>query len=184
MINITLDAKIESVLFFKSEPVQIKALVKILGVKENEIQDALQILEEKLEGRGVQLLKKEDEVELRTASEMSEFIEQIRKEELTKDIGKAGSETLSIILYKGACTRSEIDYIRGVNSTFILRNLLIRGLIEKIPNPKDQRSFLYKPTIELMSFIGINKIENLPDFDAVKKELETFNNQEEQEHVG
>lgn len=179
MVNITLDAKIESMLFFKSEPMQIKILAKLLGVKENDIQDALQILEEKLEGRGVQLLKKEDEVELRTAPEMSEFIEQIRKEELTKDIGKAGAETLSIVLYKGACTRSEIDYIRGVNSTFILRNLLIRGLIEKTSNPKDQRSFLYKPTIELMSFIGINKLEDLPEFVAVKQELEEFNNKEE-----
>jgi segregation and condensation protein B len=75
-----------------------------------------------------------------------------------KDLGKAGLETLSIILYQGPISRAEIDYIRGVNSNFILRNLLIRGLIERVENPHDQRSFLYKPTLELISYLGLSKI--------------------------
>ncbi len=131
-------------------------------------------LKEKLSDRGIGLIRKEDEVMLGTVSEMSDLIEEIRKEELTKDLGKAGAETLSIVLYKGPITRAEIDYIRGVNSTFILRNLLIRGLVEKVPNPKDQRSFLYKPTLELLSYLGISGIEELPEFDTVQSEIKTF----------
>lgn len=170
----TLDSKIEALLFFKGESMRLKELAKLLKTDESEIRDAISSLEQKLSDRGIQLIKKNDEVMLATAPEMSDTIETIRKEELTKDLGKAGAETLSIILYRGPVTRAEIDYIRGVNSTFILRNLLIRGLIEKVPNPKDQRSFLYKPTLELLSFLGIKSIEELPEFDTVQNELAAF----------
>lgn len=170
----TLDSKIEALLFFKGEAMKIKELAKLLSVNNVTIKDALDKLKEKLSDRGISLIQKEDEVMLATSPEMSEPIEQIRKDELVKDIGKAGAETLAIVLYKGPITRAEIDYIRGVNSAFILRNLLIRGLVEKVSNPKDNRSLLYKPTIELLSFLGINNIEELPEFDMVQDELKKF----------
>jgi segregation and condensation protein B len=169
-----LDTKIEALLFFKGEGVKIKELMKLLKTDKEDVENALLELKEKLSDRGIGLIRKEDEVMLGTVSEMSDLIEEIRKEELTKDLGKAGAETLSIVLYKGPITRAEIDYIRGVNSTFILRNLLIRGLVEKVPNPKDQRSFLYKPTLELLSYLGISGIEELPEFDTVQSEIKTF----------
>lgn len=175
---ISLDSKIEALLFFKGEGVKIKELVKLLGGDVDSIENALEELKKKLSDRGVGLIRKEDEVMLATTPEMSDLIEQIRKEELTKDLGKAGAETLSIILYKGPVTRAEIDYIRGVNSTFILRNLLIRGLIEKVSNPRDQRSFLYKSTLELLAFLGIKGIEELPEFDTVQSEIKTFMQEE------
>ncbi|MFQ5662143.1 MAG: SMC-Scp complex subunit ScpB [Candidatus Paceibacteria bacterium] len=173
-----LNAKIEALLFFKGEAMKVKELIKLLGVDKSIIENALIELKENLSERGIQLIRKDDEVILATNPEMSDLIERIRKEELTKDIGKAGAETLSIILYKGPVARAEIDYIRGVNSTFILRNLLIRGLIEKISNPRDQRSFLYKPTLELLSFLGVKGIEELPEFDTVQSELKTFMQEE------
>jgi chromosome segregation and condensation protein ScpB len=71
-------------------------------------------------------------------------------------------------------SRREIDYILGVNSNFILRNLLVRGLVEKIDNPKDQRSFLYRPTFDLLSYLGISRIDDMPEYSSVKKELEAF----------
>ena len=174
-----LDAKIEALLFYKGEAMKVKELAKLLSADTNTIEESLNILKEKLSERGVQLIQKEDEVMLATTPEMSELIEQIRKDELTKDLGKAGAETLSIVLYKGPITRAEIDYIRGVNSTFILRNLLIRGLVEKVANPTNQRSFLYKPTLELLSFLGISSIEDLPEFDKVQEELAKFTTGEE-----
>lgn len=181
--GLPLEAQVESLLFFKGEPVKISTLAKFLKSNEKAILEAITTLENSLQGRGVQLISVNEKIELRTSPEMSEVIESIRKEELTKDLGKAGSETLAIVLYKGPLSRSEVDYVRGVNSTFILRNLLIRGLVEKVPNPKDKRSFLYKPTLELLSFIGIKKIEELPEFEKVKTELSEFsekqNNEEE-----
>lgn len=170
----TLDAKIEAVLFWKAEPVTVAKLAKIFSVTPEEIKKSLTVLKETLRGRGVSLVSKDDEVALRTSPDTSAFIEALAKEELTRDLGRAGLETLSIVLYQGPISRREIDYIRGVNSNFIVRNLLVRGLIEKIDNPKDQRSFLYRPTFELISFLGISKIEDLPEYAPVQKEIETF----------
>lgn len=172
---LTLDSQIEAILFLKSEPTTKATLAKILDKDLEEIENALSVLEENLVTRGVVLLSKDDKVMLATSPEISEVIETIRKEELSKDLGKAGLETLSIILYRAPITRAEIDYLRGVNSNFILRNLLVRGLIEKVSNPEDQRSYLYKPSFELLSFLGISKVEDLPEYGKVKEEINDFN---------
>lgn len=171
---LTLDSQIEAILFLKSEPISKKTLVEILEKTVEEIENALFVLEERLEMRGIVLLSKDDKVMLGTSPEMSGLVEKIRKDELSKDLGKAGLETLSIILYKAPLTRSEIDHLRGVNSNFILRNLLIRGLIEKVSNPQDQRSYLYKPTFELLSYLGIKTVEDLPEYGKIEEEIKNF----------
>ncbi len=171
-----LEKQLEAVLFWYGEPVSVKKLSQIFGKKEEEISAALKTLETNLSGRGVSLVFKDDEVALSTSKDTSELIEKLTKEELVKDLGRAGLETLSIIIYQGPLSRAEIDYIRGVQSNFILRNLMIRGLVEKVPNPKDQRSFLYKPTFELLSFMGVTKIEDMPEFAKAKEEIESYKN--------
>lgn len=174
MEELTLDNQIEAVLFWKGEPQSVKKLAVSLGKKEEEIKASLEVLKEKIKGRGVELIFKDDEVMLGTASKLSHIIERLTKEELVRDLGKAGLETISIIAYKGPISRAEIDYIRGVQSTFILRNLQIRGLVERITNEKDHRSFLYRPTFELLSFLGVSKIEDLPEYEKVKNEFDQY----------
>ncbi len=169
-----LEKQIEAVLFWKGEPISIKKLSQIFAKTEEEISAALKTLETNLTGRGVSLVFKENEVALSTSKDTSELIEKLTKEELVKDLGKAGLETLSIIIYQGPLSRAEIDYIRGVQSNFILRNLMIRGLVEKVPNPSDQRSFLYKPTFELLSSMGVTKIEDMPEFREARAEIENY----------
>jgi len=170
-----LENQIEAVLFWKGEPVKISKLANILNTDEISIKLGLDKLEASLNGqRGLVLQRKDDEVSLATAKEVSPIIEKITKDEMVKDLGKAGLETLAIIIYKGPVTRAEIDYIRGVQSNFILRNLSIRGLIEKITNPQDQRSFLYQPSFDLLSYLGLSKIEEMPEMEAVRKDLAEF----------
>ncbi len=168
----TLDAKIEAILFFKAEPVKISWLAEVLGVSENEIHEALSLLQEKLSERGIVPIFKDDEVTLGTASEMSEVIEKISKEDLSRDLGKAALETLTIVLYKAPIARSEIDFIRGVNSNFILRSLQTRGLVERITGESGERSFLYRPTFELLSHLGITRIEDLPEYGEFRTRVE------------
>jgi len=180
MTSMNLDAQIEAILFWKGEAISLKKLAAILKKTEEDIAIGVAELQKKLEGRGLQLIQKEDEVLLGTHNEMSPIIEGLVKEELVRDLGKAGLETLSIILYRGPVARRDIDYIRGVNSQFILRNLLIRGLVDKVANPEDQRTFLYKPTFELLAHMGLSSLEELPEFQQVRSEIETHqkNNEE------
>ena len=118
------------------------------------------------------LLMKEGEVALGTAPELSGLIEDLQKEELNKELSKASLETLSIVLYKNGASRAEIDYIRGVNSSFTLRALSIRGLVEKITDPKDSRRYIYKPSFELLSYMGIKSVDELPDHASVSNSID------------
>lgn len=167
-----LEAKIEGLLYYKGEEIEIKKIAQLLDVGAEKIEEALKKLENSLAGRGLVIVRKDDAVVLGISAELSSLIESIRKEEVTKELTKSSLETLSIILYKNGVTRSEIDYIRGVNSSFIIRNLLVRGLIEKIIDPKDSRRFLYRPTFETLSYMGITSIEELPNYEKVRSNLE------------
>ena len=178
-MSLPLHSQIEALLFWKAESISIKKISTILNKEVDEIKSAIKTLSESLKGRGITLIELEDEITLGTSKDASELIESLNKEELSKDLGKSGLETLSIILYQSPISRADIDYIRGVNSQFIIRNLLIRGLIEKVDNPQDQRSYLYRPTVELLSYLGISKISDIPEFESVKNDIENFKKNEQ-----
>lgn len=179
-----LDAQIEGVLFYEAEPMKIAALAKFFEVSEEEVRTSLKALEERLQAGAIRLILTDTEAVLATTPELSETIEKLRRDDLKKDIGKAGAETLAIILYRGPLSRAEIDRIRGVNSTFIIRNLLIRGLVEKRNNPKDSRSFYYAATPELLQHIGITRREDLPEFEEIVNTLETFEQEQKELEEG
>jgi segregation and condensation protein B len=174
MSDITLENAILAILFYQAEPLSFARLAHLLKHSQEEIVKAVEILEAQLSTSGLRLVRMKNEVVLTTAPEASSLIDAITKEELSKELSKASLETLSIVLYKGPLSRAEIDHIRGVNSTFILRNLLIRGLVEKIDNPNDQRSFLYKPTFALLEYMGVTKVEELPAYEETMHTLEGF----------
>ena len=168
---LTLEAQIEAILFWKAEPLTIPELARVLARTEAEINQALETLTTEIADQGIALIHNNDEIMLGTSPQAGELIERLTKEELSREIGKAGLETLTVILYRGSVSRAEIDYIRGVNSSFILRNLLVRGLIDKISNPADARSFLYRPTFELLAWLGVKDPAELPDYQRVMTEL-------------
>lgn len=166
-----IEKKLEAILFWKGEPMSRKKLGEVLSVGDVELNEGIDKLKSALMGRGILLLEKDNEITLGTAPELSELIENLRKEELNKDLSKASLETLSILLYKNGASRAEIDYIRGVNSSFTLRALSVRGLVEKIADPKDNRRYVYKPTFELLSYMGVKSVEELPDFREVSSSI-------------
>ncbi len=167
-----LESKIESLLFFKGEPMAFWDIAVALRVDPSEIPPAIASLEVSLAGRGIKLVTHDEKVMLGTTPEMSEFFETLRKEELSKELSKAALETLSIVLYRDSVTRSEINFIRGVNSGFILRALEVRGLVEREVHKSDSRTYVYKPTLELLSFMGAGSVGDLPQFEEMKKTLE------------
>ncbi len=178
-----LENKIESILFFKGEPITLKKLSDILEVSIEEIKESLLSLSKNLENRGIVLVENQEQVYLGVSKENSSLIEKIQKEDLNRDLSKASLETLSIILYKNGATRQEIDFIRGVNSSFSLRILSIRGLIEKTQSKEDTRKFIYKPTFDLLSYLGISKIEDMPGFSDLKEDLDKLKDSINEENI-
>ena len=164
------DGQIEALLFALGRPISRSELIKMVDARPEQIEEAISKLKER--SQGITLVDDGVEVELRIGANNSALIEKIRKEEYSRDIGKAGLEALSSVLYRGPLTRSEIDFIRGVNSSQTLRTLTLRGLVRKIPNPKDERSFLYEPTTELLAQLGVSRMQDLPDYAQVRQKLQ------------
>ena len=158
-------------LLFAFGPMSRPELIKRLAKSEQEIEEGIKALSARLTF-GITLVDDGHHLELRTAPAAAEAIERVVKDENSRDIGKAGLEALAAILYRGPLTRAEIDFIRGVNSSQTLRTLTMRGLVRRVENPKDERSYLYEPTTELLSYLGLSTRSHVPDFDSIRAKLE------------
>lgn len=175
--------QIEGLLFATGRPLSRREIAKMLDAEPGAVDTALAELA-KAAGRGVVVVDDGREVELRVAGAATALVEKVRKEEYAREVGRAGQETLAAVLYRGPLTRAEVDFIRGVNSSQTLRTLTMRGLLRKIANPKDERSFLYEPTTELLSSLGVASVHELPDYALVQEKLaslEVSYRQKEQE---
>lgn len=159
-----LSARLEAVLFASGDAVQTTRLMVLLDATREELDASVAELSSALEGRGLALIATDDMLELRTAPEASETIATLRESELSRDLGKASLETLALILYKGSATRSEIDWVRGVNSGAAVRTLLLRGLIERTEDAADKRRARYKPTVDALAHLGATSLAELPRY--------------------
>ena len=160
---------IESILFVYGEPMTMEKLAKVTERKKEEVRDAIDALRDSLSDRGIVLIEKDGSVQLGTRPEHANAIEKLIKGDFSEDLSKAAVETLAIVAYKGPITRADIEYVRGVNSSFTLRNLLMRGLIERVENPKDARAYVYKISFDFLRYLGITKVDELPGFEEFKK---------------
>ncbi len=171
----TLDVLIEALLFYKAAPQNKQKLCKLFAVSDEEFAAALGVLRERLKSGATRLVETETDIQLATAPELSEFVEQLRRQDITGDIGKAGAETLAIILYREPISRAEIDRIRGVNSSFILRNLLVRGLI--VRESITGNGYQFRISTELLQHLGVSDKRSLPNFSEFMDALEAFDTQ-------
>jgi segregation and condensation protein B len=162
-----LQSQIESLLFVASKPLTLKQLAKWTGSSESAVQAAVDALSVARAGQGVVLLSASDGFQLATNSENSELVKNFLNADLRESLTEATVEVLGIVAYRQPISKAEIESIRGVNSQYSLRALLMRGLIEKIPNPNDARGSLYQVTTEFMQQLGITSVVDLPDFEEL-----------------
>lgn len=157
---------LESILFVSGEPVKKTKLVKTLTIEKEALEEALKILSEKYQGlqSGLILLTKGEEVQLVSNPENAEFIEGLVKSELQDSLSNAAMEVVSIIAYRGPISKTEIEDIRGVNCAYTLRNLLLRGLIERSDNPNDSRGYVYVISFDFLKKLGVEDVKKLPEY--------------------
>lgn len=163
---------IESILFLSGEPLKLSKISRITGASKTESESALLSLQNDyaLGKRGLVILKKEDEFQMATNSENASYLDQLVKSEMQEALSRAALEILSIVAYRGPITRSEIESIRGVNSSYTIRSLMLRGLMERIENPNDSRGYLYKISFDFLKKMGIDSVEKLPDYEILSKD--------------
>lgn len=167
-----LAAQAEAFLFVEGGSLSWKRLSILLNAKDEETRAAIQELSLALEGSGLTIIQTEREVALATSPQTTVAIKSAFEEQLQRDIGEAGLEVLSTLFYRGPSRRSEIDYIRGVNTASTVRTLLARGLIER--TALDGREYIYQATPELLAHLGVARLEELPDYATIRAELGAF----------
>jgi len=185
-----ISSAIEALLFVYGEELEVKKIAKLLRrdpklqihpndpkkseINEAEAKNALDELQKKYaEAGGLNLLFSDSpagqKVQLVTKPEFASLMEDFIKDEFKENLTPASLETLSLIAYLGPISRAQIDYYRGVNSSFILRNLLMRGLVERYNDPQRANIYLYQASFDLLKYLGISKVEDLPEYSKFKK---------------
>jgi len=167
-----LKSEILSVLFVASKPVTIRELQAVLEVDESEIKTAISELVSSNHTSGIILLAHNNKLQLSSNPDNSPAVKKFLSLELREKLSDASLETLAIILYKQPISKAEIENIRGVNSQYTVRQLLIRGLIEKVQSSSDRRMQLYKTTLEFMQHLGIKDMSELPSFEELTKAVD------------
>lgn len=155
---------LEALLFVAGKPFRAKDFAKILELGLTDVKTALDTLVLEKKDAGIILLENNGEYQLSTNSACSTQVKNFLNSELREKLTDATVEVLAIIAYRQPISKAEIEAIRGVNSQYSLRSLLMRGLIEKITNPQDGRSFLYQTTTELLMHMGMASVSELPEF--------------------
>jgi len=170
-----LKSQLESLLFVSSKPLSILEMSDLTSTNFEEVEAALTTLAEeyKTQNRGFILIKNNKEYQLTTAPENTSLISRFLKDETSGELSQPSLETLTIIAYRGPITKLELERIRGVNCSLILRNLLIRGLIEEKSNKQSSENF-YSVTLEFIKFLGISSVSDLPDYEALHQ-VESLN---------
>ncbi len=170
-------AALEALLFIHGEPLTYKKMQEVLGIGTREEAEALVAefaASLAAEHRGLQLISDREKVQLATKPEFNGILEAFVKEEVSEDLSAASLEALAIIAYLGPLSRAKLEYLRGVNSSVILRSLAIRGLIERFPDAEHPSSFLYRPTFDLMKHLGVKESGELPDYGKFRELLKVF----------
>ena len=161
---------IEAILFTAGKAVGLVKLAKLVGISKQEAEDAVAALDAqyKAQKRGLAIIRNEKEVELVSSPDTAETVSAFLKDETTGELTRPSLETLTIIAYRGPVAKSEIELIRGVNCSLILRNLRMRGLIEEELN--DSGIEIYSVSLNFLKFLGISSVKELPEFDRLSSD--------------
>ncbi|HEY44348.1 MAG TPA: SMC-Scp complex subunit ScpB [Anaerolineae bacterium] len=160
---ISLEARVEALLYVSPSPATIGNLANALGVSNQRVKQALENLAVEYQQRGIRLQFHQSEVQLTTAPELAPDIERFLKLESVTRLTRAALEVLAIIAYQQPVTRPQIDSIRGVNSDSVLRTLLRHGLIEDAGRSDGPgRPILYTTTSEFLQHFGLSTLHELP----------------------
>ncbi len=159
---------LESILFVASKPLAIRDIAKSTGEKEASIREALDTVKERYNRKdsGIQILEIGDTVQMGTNPACAQGISAFITDEISEELTRAQLETLTIVSYRGPITRAELEQIRGVNCAVIIRNLLMRGLIEE--KEREHEMFpVYMLSMEAIQHLDIRSPKELPEYEIL-----------------
>lgn len=168
-------AIIEGLLFVSGEDgLTIDEIVNITNKDIDEIKNAIKELHNDYDNndRGIQIEYLGNHFKLTTKIEHKEYYKKLIEEEENSKLSQSALETLAIIAYNEPITRIDIDNIRGVNSSYVIRKLLLKDLIQEVGiSEAAGRPRLYGVTSKFLDYFGLGSIEDLPKIEFKNKEI-------------
>ncbi|PLX27171.1 SMC-Scp complex subunit ScpB [Candidatus Parcubacteria bacterium] len=167
----SIKSKIESLLFISAKPMSVKALAGFVKKNDEEVKKACEDLVKEYQEakKGIQIIKNASKFQMVSSADNAKLIQEFLQDETSGELSRPSLETLTIIAYRGPISKLDLDRIRGVNCSLILRNLLLRGLVEvKVDKQKDES--YYNVTMDFVRFLGISDVSELPDFEKLSQD--------------
>ena len=166
---------VENVLLAADQPINASELSKIFldGTDKNQLQSILDELKEEYNSRNLQIMEVADGYQLCTRHEYNDWIRKYLKLDRSSRLSQPSLDTLSIIAYKQPLTRQEVDDIRGVDSSGVLKTLLEKKVIgpagrKKVPG----RPIMYRTTQKFLEYFGLKDLSDLPTLEDLREEME------------
>ncbi len=163
------DALLEAVLFAAARPLTVKQLAELTDLESDDVSSALEILEKRLDeaASGVMLERHGKESELVTRPDAADAVAKVVNAEISGELTRPSLEALTILAYCGPMTRAELEQIRGVQSALIIRNLMLRGLVEEKEEGKLGQP-VYSVTFDFIRHLGIKGVDSLSDYESLR----------------
>ena len=166
---------VENVLLAADQPINADELCKIFldGTDKSQVQSILDELKEEYSSRNLQVIEVADGYQLCTRHEYNDYIRKFLKLDRSTRLSQPSLDTLSIIAYKQPLTRQEVDEIRGVDSSGVIKTLLEKKVIgpagrKKVPG----RPIMYRTTQKFLEYFGLKDLSDLPTLEDLREVLE------------
>lgn len=168
----TTHALLEAALYAAGQSVSIRKLAQVLDLDEDAVMQGLKRLQHELveQERGLVLMLDAKHAELVTNPEAADTVRSLLDIDSQGELSKASMEALAILAYRGPMTRPELEQIRGIQSSTILRILSMRGLIEAKEEMRLGQP-VYAVTPEFFKHIGFTSAEQLPDYEQLRNHV-------------
>lgn len=159
---------LESLLLVSPKPLELKETAAFLKKDSQEIEAALADLTADYQSnrRGMRIIASGRKYQMVSSPDNARIVQDFLRTEISGELTPASLETLTIVAYRGPIRKSELEKIRGINCSLILRNLLIKGLIEEVGRDEEDQS--YQVSLEFVKFLGLSRVEDLPDYERFK----------------
>lgn len=166
---------IENLLLASDQPVSADLLYQtFLGQSSKEdLQAVLKNLHEEYQSRDLQIVEVAEGYQLCTRSEYSDWIRKLLKLDKSFKLSRAGLDALAIIAYKQPLTRAEVDEIRGVDSSGVVKTLLEKKIIcpagrKNVPG----KPMMFRTTQKFLEYFGLRDLSEMPTLEDFNEELE------------
>jgi len=167
-----LKAVIENVLFAADQPVSVGQLQDLFAetTEKAVLKSALDELVREYQSRNLQLMEVAEGYQLMTRRDYSDWVRKFMKLDKTAKLSQPSLDTLAIIAYKQPLTKAEVEEIRGVDSSGVVRTLLEKKIVspsgrKKVPG----RPIMYRTTRKFLEYFGLMDLKDLPTLEDFKE---------------